>query len=92
MVTMWVDYRPTLGEDGLMRCVSRDGSTVVEVIRLSCSEGRDGEWLRVKRHGFHLADVRSVEELARLGVDLPDLAEAELLARLAQGRGRLWVF
>jgi hypothetical protein len=63
-----------------MRCVSRDGTTVVECIRLSCTgTGRDGEWLRVKRHGFHVADVRTVGELARLGIDPADLTEADLL-------------
>jgi hypothetical protein len=57
-----------------MRCISRDGTTVVERIRLSCT-GSDGEWLRVKRHGFHVADVRTVAELAALGVKLTDLDE-----------------
>ena len=50
-----------------MRLVSSDGATVVEVIRLSCSNRMDGEWLRVERHGMHLADVRTVGELAGLG-------------------------
>ena len=56
-----------------MRCVSSDGSTVVEVIRLSCTNGRDGEWLRVRSRGYHLADVRAVDELAGLGIDLTDM-------------------
>lgn len=64
-----------------MRCISRDGTTVVECIRLSCTgTGRDGEWLRVKRSGFHLADVRTVDELTGLGIDLADMHEAELAA------------
>jgi hypothetical protein len=30
-------------------------------MRLSCTgTGRDGEWLRVRRHGYHLAEVRTV--------------------------------
>jgi hypothetical protein len=74
---MWVDWQPALGEDVWMRCVSRDGSTVVEVIRLTCSGGRDGEWLRVKRGGFHVADVRRVEDLAGLGINLAEMHVAE---------------
>jgi hypothetical protein len=55
---------------------SGDGTTVVECIRLSCTgTGRDGEWLRVRRFGIHVADVRTVSELAGLGVDLVDLTE-----------------
>jgi hypothetical protein len=61
-----------------MRCISRDGATVVEQIRLSCTgTGRDGEWLRVKRHGYHVADVRTVGELACLGIDLAELREMD---------------
>jgi hypothetical protein len=59
-----------------MRCVSRDGTVVVETIRLSgTGPRRDGERLRVKRGGYHLADVRTVEELTGLGTDLADLSE-----------------
>jgi hypothetical protein len=59
-----------------MRCISRDGTTVVETIRLSCTgTGRDGEWLKVKRRGYHVADGRTVAEVAGLGVDLDDLRE-----------------
>jgi hypothetical protein len=59
-----------------MRCTSQDRTTVVEHIRLSrtCT-GRDGECLRVKRHGYHLADVRTVGELAGLGIDMAELPE-----------------
>jgi hypothetical protein len=53
---------------------------VIEAIRLSCAGRRDGEWLRVKRGGFHVADVRAVDELAGLGIDLADLHEADLAA------------
>jgi hypothetical protein len=72
-----VDWEPAPGEDGWVRCVSRDGSTVVELIRLTCSGGRDGEWLRVKRHGFHIASVRTIEELSRLGIDLAEFRQAD---------------
>jgi hypothetical protein len=58
-----------------MRWRTRDGQFVVEVIKLTgTSRNRDGEWLRVKQHGSHLADVRSIEELANY-VDLADLVE-----------------
>lgn len=62
-----------------MRCVSSDGRVVVEVIRRTASAGRDGEWIRIRRGGFHYADVRSVAELCRhlasLGLGLADLTE-----------------
>lgn len=38
---------------------------------------RDGEWIRVSRWGFRVADLRSVEQLAAL-VDLAALEEALL--------------
>jgi hypothetical protein len=57
-----------------MRGISRDRTVTVETIRLSCTDGRDGDWLRVKRHGYHVADVRTVAELAGLGIDLADLS------------------
>jgi hypothetical protein len=62
-----------------MRCVNRDGWIIVEVVRRSCSYGRGGEWLRVKRGGYHFAEDRTVEELAGLGIDLAYLKEGELL-------------
>jgi hypothetical protein len=59
-----------------MRWRSRDGQFTVEVIKLTgTSRNRDGEWFRVKQHGIHLADVRSVDELAQY-IDLADLVEA----------------
>jgi len=65
-------------QDVRMRCISRDGTTVVEHIQLSSTgTGRDGEWLRVKRHGYHVGDVRTVGELAGLGIDLADLRETD---------------
>jgi hypothetical protein len=60
-----------------VRCVSKDGTVTVETIRLSGSGGRDGEWLRVKRHGYHVADVRTVAELSGLGIDLADMRQAD---------------
>jgi hypothetical protein len=48
----------------------------VETVRRSCNKGRDGEWLRVKRHDYHAADVRSVAELSGLVIDLADLSDA----------------
>jgi hypothetical protein len=79
-VTVCADWPGALvlGHDGWVKAVSSDGSTVVEVVRLSCTNGRDGEWLRVRRHGFHIGSVRSVAELAGLGVDLAELHEAVL--------------
>jgi hypothetical protein len=42
-----------------------DGWTV-EVVQLSCTPNHcDGEWLRIRYFGFHVADVRSVAELER---------------------------
>jgi hypothetical protein len=72
-----------------VRCVSSDGTVTVETIRLSGTKGRDGEWLRVKRHGYQWADVRTVAELSAVGIDLADLSEAELLARLTCRRSGL---
>jgi hypothetical protein len=37
----------------------------VEVVRLTGTDGRDGEWLRVCQHGWWTADVRTVAELER---------------------------
>jgi hypothetical protein len=40
------------------------GGWAVDVITLSGTpDHRDGEWLRVSFHGFHVADVRTVAEL-----------------------------
>jgi hypothetical protein len=44
---------------------TKDGYSV-EVIELSDTSGNhDGEWLRVRYHGYHVADVRSIAELER---------------------------
>jgi hypothetical protein len=58
-----------------VRVVSSDGTVTVETIRLSGTRGRNGEWLQVKRHGYHVADVRTVAELSTLGIDLADFTE-----------------
>jgi hypothetical protein len=48
----------------------------VDLIRLTAtSDHRDGEWLRVHRDGFFVAEVRTVAELAGQ-VDLAELEEA----------------
>jgi hypothetical protein len=39
------------------------------------STGLGGEWLRVTRGGFHFGDIRTVRELAGLGIDLADLTD-----------------
>ena len=31
--------------------------------RAGTPDKRDGEWIRVRQHGFHVADVRSIAEL-----------------------------
>jgi hypothetical protein len=78
MVTVWLDGYPDFGEDVRMRYMTGDGTTVVEVIRLTAAgNGRDGEWLRVSRHGTHVADVRTVAELAGLGIELANLQVAD---------------
>jgi hypothetical protein len=47
----------------------------VDVVRLSLAAGnRDGEWLRIRRHGFVVVMGLAVPELARI-VDLADLSE-----------------
>jgi hypothetical protein len=46
-----------------MRVVSSDGTITVETIRLSCTDGRDGDWLGVKRH----------DERSRNGRNSPDI-------------------
>jgi hypothetical protein len=40
------------------------GGWTVEVVRLSGTPDKcDGEWIRIRQHGFHVADVRSIAEL-----------------------------
>lgn len=58
-----------------MKWRTTDGQYTVDVIHLTGTRNRDGEWFRVKQHGVHLADVRSVDELAQY-IDLADLVEA----------------
>jgi hypothetical protein len=69
------DY-PDPSEDVLMRVVSSDAATVVEVIHLSATEtSRDGGWYRLRRGQWHVADVRCVAELVSLGIELADLRD-----------------
>jgi hypothetical protein len=58
------------------------GGWTVEVVQLSGTpDRRDGEWLRVRYYGFHVADVGSVAELQKW-VCLADL-ERDTLALAA---------
>jgi hypothetical protein len=41
------------------------GGWTVEVVRVTGTGNRDGEWLRVRQYGFWTADVRGVAELAQ---------------------------
>jgi len=42
-----------------------DGLWTVEVVRLTGTPDRhDGVWLRIRHHGFYVADVRGIIELA----------------------------
>ena len=43
-----------------------DQAWTVEIVRLSLTpNNRDGEWYRVRHHGYHVADVRAIAELER---------------------------
>lgn len=56
-----------------MRVRSADGDWVIDVVRLSLTgTGRDGEWFRLSRRGWFVAELQSVAELAEL-VDLATL-------------------
>jgi len=44
---------------------TRDGYSV-EVVQLAGTSGNhDGQWLRVRYHGYYVADVRTVTELEK---------------------------
>jgi len=59
-----------------MRFRSIDGEWVVDVIRLSLTgDHRDGECFRLTRHGFFVAEARTIGEL-RQHVDPAELEEA----------------
>ena len=53
---------------------TRDGYSV-EVVQLADTGNHDGQWLRVRYHGYYVADVRSVLELESY-FPLADLEEA----------------
>lgn len=58
-----------------MRCRSADGWQV-EVIALVCPRsGKPVEWLKVTRDGYFRGQVRTPQELVRLGVNLAKLFE-----------------
>jgi hypothetical protein len=59
-----------------VRVRSPDGEWVIDVINLTLTcNHHDGEWFRVARWGWHIADLRTVEQLAQL-LDLATLEEA----------------
>jgi hypothetical protein len=69
---------------------TKDGYSV-EVVQLADTSGNhDGEWLRIRYHGYHVADVRSIAELERyipLGELEPDaLTRPANAAWAARGR------
>ncbi len=57
---------------------TRGGAWTVEVVSLSHGQhpGGTGQWFRVRNHHQHVADVRTVEELARI-IPLEKLAEVK---------------
>lgn len=60
------------------RFVSSDGQVVVDIIDLTgTGTGRDGVWLRLKRHGTFAGEFRTTDELYaelhRFGIDPRDL-------------------
>ena len=58
-----------------MKCRSDDG-WLVEVIALVCPRsGRPVEWLKVTRYGYFRVQVRTPQELTRLGINLAELYE-----------------
>jgi hypothetical protein len=71
-----------------MRFRSLDGQWTVDVIRLSLAgNNRDGECFRICRHGFFVAEARTIDEL-REHVDLSDLEEALTRRRARQALAR----
>jgi hypothetical protein len=53
-----------------------DGSVVEEIHLTHTSDHSDGRWLRVTGPtGIFVGQVRTVGELAKLGIDLADLEE-----------------
>jgi hypothetical protein len=58
----------------MTRYRTSDGSFSVEIVQLTCTpDHHDGEWLRLRHHGYYLVDVRRVSELEDY-VSLADLA------------------
>jgi hypothetical protein len=53
------------------------GGWRIEIVELSGTPNRrDGQWYRIRQHGFWTADVRSIAEIERY-VPLAELEEAE---------------
>lgn len=60
----------------------------VETVRLTMTpDHHDGEWIRLRRFGYWIADVRAVEDLARY-VSLAEL-EPDGLGRRHAGRASI---
>jgi hypothetical protein len=60
---------------------TKDGYTV-EVVHLADTSGNhDGEWLRIRYHGYHVTDVRSIAELERY-IPLRELEADGLVGRI----------
>jgi hypothetical protein len=59
------------------RFATADGQWVVDVIHLSLTgTNRDGQWIRVRHHGYLAGEVRNCGELAKVpGLPLTDLVE-----------------
>jgi hypothetical protein len=64
------------------------GGWTVEVVRVTGTGNRDGEWLRLRQYGYWTADVRSVAELAEW-LELASLEE-DALALVAASRSPLY--
>jgi hypothetical protein len=58
-----------------MRWMSSDGQWVVELVRRTASNGKDGQWLVVTHHGLKVGEARDWDGVAGLGVDIGDLRE-----------------
>ena len=62
-------------QDGRVTKYKTKNGYSVEVVQLADTGNHDGQWLRVRYHGYYVADVRSVLELETY-FPLADLEEA----------------